>query len=309
MDISQQGKPVFSSPNEPPSHYLTATQEFLESNSLVARVAFLLFTVVAFLIVLKVGMQGIAWLVTDSTPKLVNGMVDGKILRVIPQDPSASGAILVPRSVNASDGIEFTWSVWFFVDDLTYNANQYRCLFYKGNDFRQQEDTNTNTSSTTNSSNKKGDAQTTMGLNFPNNAPGVYLSPNTNRITIIMNTFQMINERIDINDIPINKWVHLVLCCRNDSLDVYVNGTIVKSHHLRGVPKQNYGDVYVSPNGGFSGYLSNLWYYNYALGIKEIERLTAQGPNKNMLGNNGISSTDYDYLSLRWFLVGNAGVA
>ena len=52
-----------------------------------------------------------------------------------------------------------------------------------------------------------------------------------------------------------------------NTLDVYINGSIIKSHHLHGVPKQNYGDVYIAPNGGFAGYISNLWYYNYALSI------------------------------------------
>ncbi|MEI6614520.1 MAG: LamG-like jellyroll fold domain-containing protein, partial [Chrysiogenales bacterium] len=96
-----------------------------------------------------------------------------------------------------------------------------------------------------------------QGLNFPNNAPGLYIAPNTNNLVIFMNTFNVINEEIEVNDIPLNKWVNVMIRCENTTLDVYINGTIVKSHHLHGVPKQNYGDVYIAPNGGFSGYISN----------------------------------------------------
>jgi hypothetical protein len=120
----------------------------------------------------------------------------------------------------------------------------------------------------------------------------------------MMNTFNVINEEILIPDIPLNKWVNIIIRCQNNSLDVYINGTIVKSHHLHGVPKQNYGDVYVAPNGGFSGYISNLWYYNYALPTTDIATLVKNGPNTNMKGTNSLSLKNANYLSLRWFFYG-----
>ena len=97
----------------------------------------------------------------------------------------------------------------------------------------------------------------------------------------------------------------MIIRCENNTLDVYVNGTIVKSHHLHGVPKQNYGDIYVAPNGGFSGYISNLWYYNYALGTTAIAKLASNGPNTYMRGSNGINMKNANYLSLRWFFYGS----
>ena len=121
---------------------------------------------------------------------------------------------------------------------------------------------------------------------------------------IMMNTFNVINEEITVTDIPLNKWVNVIIRCQNNILDVYINGSIVKSHHLHGVPKQNYGDVYVSPNGGFSGYTSNLWYYDYALGTAAISKLSSAGPNTTMTGSNGINLKNSDYLSLRWFFYG-----
>ena len=213
-------------------------------------------------------------------------MVSGSELLVIPQDPDIGDSKTVYRSVNATDGIEFTWSCWIYLEDLGYNENQYRCVFYKGNDYTQDSSSN--------------------GLNFPNNSPGLYITPNKNDLVVIMNTYNVINEEILIRDIPVKKWVNVMIRCQNDTIDVYINGSIVKSHKLHGVPKQNYGNVYVGADGGFSGYLSNLWYYNKALGIYEINDIVAKGPNTAMIGGSGsaMELKNPDYLSIRWFFYG-----
>ena len=120
----------------------------------------------------------------------------------------------------------------------------------------------------------------------------------------MMNTFNVINEEIIVNDIPLNKWVNVIIRCQSNTIDVYINGIITKSHHLHGVPRQNYGDVFIAPNGGFSGYISNLWYYNYALGTAEITRIANKGANTYLRGSNGINLNKPNYLSLRWFFYG-----
>jgi hypothetical protein len=290
MDYSNTGQGSSTFNQFQTNQYVNATQDFLNSNSLIAQVAFLLLVLFVFIILLRLGISLLGYfLAPTNSPKLINGMVDAKQLIVIPQDPSAEGAITINRSVNANEGIEFTWSVWIFIDDLTYNNGKYRCVFYKGNDY---------------ANNPNATNEETQGLNFPNNAPGLYLAPNTNSLIVMMNTFNVINEEITIDDIPLNKWVNVIIRCQNNTLDVYINGSIIKSHSLHGVPKQNYGDVYVAPNGGFSGYISNLWYYNYALGTTEIARLTNKGPNTNMKGSNGLNVKNTNYLSLRWFFYG-----
>jgi hypothetical protein len=92
--------------------------------------------------------------------------------------------------------------------------------------------------------------------------------------------------------------------------DIYGNVYMVSdvastNSQVDGVPKQNYGSVYVASQGGFSGYISNLWYYNYALGTAEINRLVNKGPDTTMTGGDTINIKDADYLSLRWFFYGN----
>jgi hypothetical protein len=234
------------------------------------------------MILLRVGIGLVSWLFSPSdSPHLIDGMVDAKQMIVIPQDPSSNGAITIHRSVDANDGIEFTWSVWIYIENLQYLQGQYRHIFYKGNSNLE-----------------------TNGLNFPNNAPGLYIAPNTNALVVMMNTYNVINEETIIPDIPLNKWVNIIVRCQNTTLDVYVNGTIARSITLRGVPKQNYGNVFVAMNGGFDGYISNLWYYNYALGTAQILGLVNKGPNTKMIGEGGMRLKKPDYLSLRWFFYG-----
>jgi len=256
---------------------------FFDSNSLVAKISFLLLVIFLFIVILQFSISFLGWFFNPSdSPHLINGMVDATQLLIIPQDPTQTGAKTISRSVNATNGIEFTWSVWIFINDLG-RTNKYQHIFHKGNDTLD----NTN------------------GLNTPNNAPGLYISPNTNALTVIMNTYDVINEEIVVSDIPLNKWVSVIIRCKNTSVDIYINGIVTKSVKLLGVPKQNYGNVYVAMNGGFDGYVSNLWYYNYALGTASIQNLVKNGPNTKMTGSSAMSIKNPNYLSLRWYFYGN----
>ena len=260
------------------------TREFLESNSLVAKFAFLLLVIFGFIILLRVGISVVSYfLKPNSSPHLMDGMVDASQMIVFPQDPSNNGAVTIYRSVNATEGVEFTWSVWLFINNLNSSgsSSMYKHIFSKGNSNLQEN-----------------------GLTYPNNAPGLYIAPNTNSLVVMMNTFNVINEEVLIPDIPINKWVNVIIRCQNTTLDIYINGTIARSINLVGVPKQNFGDVFVAMNGGFNGYISNLWYYNYALGTAAIQRISTKGPNTKLIGTNGMNGSMFDYLSLRWFFYG-----
>ena len=259
------------------------TREFLESNSLVAKFAFLLLVIFGFIILLRAGISLISYfLKPNESPQLITGMIDATQMVIFPQDPSNNGAVTIFRSVNATDGVEFTWSVWIFITNLQTNAGIYKHVFSKGNSTID-----------------------TDGLITPNNAPGLYIDKDSNNLLVIMNTFDTINEEITVPDIPINKWFNVIIRCQNTTLDIYVNGTITRSIELTGVPKQNYGDVYVAMNGGFNGNISNLWYYNYALGTLAIQNLVASGPNTTMIGSNGMSDKNANYLSLRWYFAGS----
>lgn len=269
------------------NNVVNGTKEFLESNSLVAKIAFLLLILIVFVIAVKFSSKLLSWLFSyNKSPYLVNGMINSKKqMVIIPQDPNENGSIPIMRSDNQERGVEFTYSTWIFIDDLVYQEGQYRHIFHKGND-------------NINYTNQP------IGMNQPNNAPGLYIAPNTNALVVVMNTFNDIEERITIDDIPLNKWVCVQIRVENHQLDTYINGKLTKRLIMKGVPKQNYGNVYVGMNGGFSGYLSNLRYFNYGLGTSEIQGIVDSGPDLTMKSGDMTESMP-KYLSLRWFFDGN----
>ena len=268
------------------NNIVNGTKEFLESNSLVAKVAFLLLVLIAFIVAIRFSTQLLAWLFSyTNSPYLIDGMVDAKRMMVIPQNPNSKGSIPLVRSDNQEKGIEFTYSVWLFIDDLVYQEGQYRHVFHKGNDDINYTDS-------------------PIGMNQPNNAPGLYIAPNTNALVVVMNTFNDIEEKVTIEDIPLNKWVCVQIRVENHQLDTYINGKLAKRLIMNGVPKQNYGDVHVAMNGGFSGYMSDLRYFNYGVGTSEIQGIVDNGPNLKM-NSQTMTSSMPKYLSLRWFFMGN----
>jgi hypothetical protein len=106
-----------------------------------------------------------------------------------------------------------------------------------------------------------------------------------------------------INDIPLQKWVHVAIRMENSVIDVYVNGTVSARLSLSNVPKQNYADILLFQNGGFSGNISNLRYFDKALNVFEINSIIKKGPNMNASAQQkGISlMSNYDYLSSIWY--------
>jgi hypothetical protein len=280
------------------NQYVTGGKEFLQSNSIVAKFAFLIMALIVFFAALRLGTAILTYIFQESpNPILLKGMIKSNQMMIIPQDPSVEGAKPILRSNNEREGLEFTWAVWINIDDFSYKQNEFKHVFHKGND---------------NLSSGNSGSKGVVGLNFPNNSPGVYITPinidpmngNTAGLLIKMNSFNKIDEDVTIGDLPINKWVNIIIrVTKQNQMDVYINGTLVKRHMLAGVPKQNYGDVYVSMNGGFSGNTSDLRYFQKALSTSEIQSIVNKGPNTKMISGLGDSKKDSQkYLSTRWYL-------
>jgi hypothetical protein len=270
---------------------VSGTTDFLYSNTLVAKVCFFILVLILFIYSLRLGSMVLGYLNShDKNPILINGLKSGKKLKIIHQDPKVNGSIPIMRSVNEREGLEFTWSTWIFIDDLVYKQGQKKHIFHKG--------------SSSNLGGKKDfDGINVTDMAFPNNAPGLYLHETKNALVIVMNTFNNIIEEVEIDSIPMNKWILVNIRCRGKHMDTYINGTIVNRHEFRSVPKQNYGDVYVNMKGGFSGLLSNLRYHGYALSGVDIENMVRSGPN---LAADDSMKIFPPYFSLRWFFSSSA---
>ena len=184
----------------------------------------------------------------SGSPILIDGTKNAKQALVISQDPNHTNYIPIKRSVN-QNGIEFSYAFWFVISDFTYKNGEWKHMFHKGN-----------------------------SSSYPNRAPGVWIHPTNNIIRIYMNTMQNILEYVDIDNIPIRKWVHMVITVQNRYLNIYVNGFLKIRKELTSLPRQNYGNVWTNLFGGYEGYLSKLQYFDRAITPFDIDGLVSNGP-------------------------------
>jgi hypothetical protein len=258
-----------------------ATTGFLQSNTIIAKFAFIILVLIGMLVLLNLGVILMSMLFGPSeNPYLIDGMIDGNSAMIIPQDPKQGESTTLLRSNNEDSGAEFTWSSWIYLKDLGNQDQKYQHIFSKGD----------------------GVFDSVTNLASINNAPGVYLEPKTNNLHVVMNTVKYgdSNTSTVIENLPIKKWIHLAVRLQNKVVDVYVNGVISKRIILNNVPKQNYSDVYVAQNGGFTGKLSSLRYYTSALNVFEINKIVRKGPNLTV--KDGALKSDYfSYLSNYWY--------
>jgi hypothetical protein len=238
---------------------------------------------IVFTIGMMIGINIIGYFVGPSAnPYVVKGLIPGNTPLIISQDPNVKGSIPIERADNQEYGLEFSWAVWLNISDLG-KTGEYQHIFHKGDNNIQA-------------------AGQHIGMNFPNNAPGLYLAPNKNELVVIMNTFTTINEEVRIPNIPLNKWLHVIIRVENSNLDIYINGSLAKRHVLGNVAKQNYGNVNVGLNGGFSGFISNLRYHNYSISPGEIISIVDAGPNLTVNSQQSNMTNNPPYLSLQWYV-------
>jgi hypothetical protein len=88
-------------------------------------------------------------------------------------------------------------------------------------------------------------------------------------------------DECKIENIPIQKWVHLVVSVYNNNIEIYMDGKLNKTCSLSGFPKPNIYNMHVTPNGGFNGFIAQLDYSNAALPVDKIYDIYSKGPKIN----------------------------
>lgn len=71
---------------------------------------------------------------------------------------------------------------------------------------------------------------------------------------------------VTFENINMQKWVNIITTVSNRSLDIYINGKLVKTktfNNLIDTDAFNYGGIQLTPGGGFGGYISKFRYYPY----------------------------------------------
>jgi hypothetical protein len=266
---------------------------FLDTNSLVAKFVFLIVVLIAFFLLLNLGIYLITWFATtDKSPYIFKGIYATTVKKQIRQNPKLADSKPIYRSNNEDKGIEFTWSSWLKLDGVPETSNNIHHIYNKGS----QPTTHT----TADTGREEDDVNYAL-----KNCPGVYVTdvsgdPNSIQLNVKIDTIGSIGGNvIEIVDLPIKRWFHLAIRLQNKIVDIYVNGNITTRVPFTEVPEQNYGDIFVGYH-GYNGGISNLRYFDSALSVFQISNIVMSGPNlRNPDENQEIGKADY--LSSSWY--------
>ena len=167
----------------------------------------------------------------------------------------ATVPITIPATALPKPGsMNYTYSIWIYVNDWSYLYGKEKVIFVRG----------------------------AVGSLF---MPALMLEPTENTLRITVSTE---NQPLDcyVPNIPLQQWVCITVTLNNKSLDSYINGKLVKTCILSGVPKINAdASIYLTPGGGFSGFTNRFQYWNRYMNPQEIWNIYKRGPGGNIFSN------------------------
>ena len=213
----------------------------------------ILFVIIALLliIVIRYVMQDVSTL---------TGLTSGKTSQqILPEDLSSS-------DINTSN---FTYSIWFFVDDWNYRYGEPKVIF--------------------------GRMTTGTGVREP--CPSVVFGPVQNNIIVSLAVYPGLDEKPDegsnfivhscsITNVPIQKWCNLLISAFGRTLDIYLDGKLVRTCVLPGVSKiDSNAPIYVTPMGGFSGWTSRFQYWSDSCDPQKAWNIYKAGYGGGLLGS------------------------
>ena len=164
----------------------------------------------------------------------------------------------LPQDLN---GGYFSYSFWLYISDdnfksgkESYRNNEWKSIFYRGSAI-----------SSTNH----------VDLSNMIQYPGFWLSPNINNLVAVFQDGSVV-ERIEIDNIVLNKWFNVCVIVETKSVTIYIDGLLDRSINLnQSVKIMNNYDLYLTSDqeldkresklGGFKGNIAELIYFNYAL--------------------------------------------
>ena len=179
---------------------------------------------------------------------------------------SESALVISPSDYkNEVDSSYFSYSFWLYVNNnnslyknnwSNYRYSEWKSIFYAGNKEISNND-----------------------LSSVKQFPGFWFSPKLNNIVLLFQTDSSTVERMEIMDVPMNRWFNLILVVENKSASVYVNCKMENNFSLvSSSPNTSDYNLYIAKDGstnsdnknGFPGFMANLSYYNYPLNQSQI---------------------------------------
>lgn len=210
----------------------------------------------------------------------------------IEQNPSNKKHMMLPMSDNERFGTEFSYAFWIWVNPSSFRQETgFLHVFHKGH-----------------------------SIPYPLLCPGVFLHSNTNTLRVYVNGSNTWNSFVDVENIPVKKWVHVGIVAKGAAVEIYINGNIANKLSVEGgVIYQNFGNIYMFSQrkltlnpisipslkgqnfqlyGTYNGMLASMVYFNYALSYTELQRLLDEGPSEKVERTNDMNPP---YLQDQWW--------
>lgn len=222
-------------------------------------VSSLLVVVVTIAVLFLLYKYGSSLGVSASSNQLLGSAVDGK--------KQFDSGVTLPTSINQPQGLTFSYAAWIRVDDFSYRYGQEKVIFIKG------------------------------PTDLSSMCPGVFLDANTNSLLVKLDTYGA-REVVVVSNLSAKKWFHLAIAVDQDSIDVYINGTLYTHHSIAQLPRSNPSSVHVGVGGGFDGKISSLNYYNYFLQPADVKAVMGSPPE---LDPNETSAPQPPYYDITWW--------
>jgi hypothetical protein len=186
---------------------------------------------------------------------------------------------LATNSSGAPDS-NFAYSVWFYVNDWNYRYGEPKVVFGRMGSLSDAS------------------GGSISGVSGLDPCPSVVLGAIENNLIVSLGCYPGVNEQPTtpggktvihncmVSNIPIQRWVNLTLSVYGRTMDLYIDGKLVRTCLLPGIANiNNNADIYVTPKGGFNGWTSNLQYYPNSLNPQEAWNIYAKGYGGGLLSN------------------------
>jgi hypothetical protein len=200
-----------------------------------------------------------------SDPYTLQTMQDGKTASTIPASSLATNGSNVPSA-------NFAYSIWFYINNWNYRYGEPKVIFG-----RMGAASGSGTGSV-------------RGVSGVDPCPAVVLGAVENNISVSLGCYPGVDQEpstpggntvvhtCSVANVPIQKWVNLVVSVYGRSMDIYIDGKLVRTCLLPGVASVNNNtNVYVTPMGGFEGWTSKFQYYPNSINPQEAWNIYTQG--------------------------------
>jgi hypothetical protein len=212
----------------------------------------IIFVVIVILLIIVIGY-------ISKDVNTLTGLTEGTTMQKV------EAADLDTTNANSSN---YTYSIWFYIDDWNYRYGEPKVVFGR---------------MTTDSIKKEPCPSVVLGTTQNNIAVSLAVYPGQDNIPEDGSNF--IIHTCAVANIPIQKWVNLFVSVYGRTLDIYIDGKLVRTCVLPGVAKiDSLAPVYITPNGGFSGWTSNFQYWSDSSDPQKAWNVYKKGYGSSWLG-------------------------